>query len=97
MTPAQLEAATWQQMADEIARLQARVEAADRLAEALESCVASLGRADAKEGVCCCGDSMDQHSDPMYCGHMPTDMGEYYAAQALEAAADALAAHEATK
>lgn len=24
-------------------------------------------------GVCCCGESMDRHSDPMDCGHTPRD------------------------
>ena len=61
------------------------------LREALEACVASLERVDTAEGVCCCGDSMDRHSDPMSCGHSPVDMGDYYAGQALESARAALA------
>ncbi len=61
------------------------------LTKALEACVASLERVDTKEGVCCCGDSMDRHSDPMSCGHSPVDMGDYYAGQALESARAALA------
>ena len=36
-------------------------------------------------GVCCCGDNMDGHSDPMACGHSPVDMGEYSASQWLAA------------
>jgi hypothetical protein len=67
------------------------------LVEALKACVASLERAKTAEGVCCCGDDMDRHSDPMWCGHSPTDMGEYYAHKALEAAASALAAWEGRK
>ena len=59
--------------------------------EAIEACVASLERADTTEGVCCCGDSMEQHSDPMSCGHSPVDMGNYYASKAIEAARAALA------
>lgn len=58
---------------------------------ALEACVASLERADTQEGVCCCGDSMDRHSDPMSCGHSPVDMGDYYAGKAMDAASAALA------
>ena len=72
----------------ELATLRAQVE---RLTGALEACVASLERVDTAEGVCCCGDSMDRHSDPMSCGHSPVDMGDYYAGQALESARAALA------
>ena len=61
------------------------------LTKALEACVASLERVDTEEGVCCCGDSMDRHSDPMSCGHSPVDMGDYYAGKALESARAALA------
>lgn len=61
------------------------------LTKALEACVASLERVDTAEGVCCCGDSMDRHSDPMSCGHSPVDMGDYYAGKALESARAALA------
>lgn len=67
------------------------IAAAPDMAEALEACIASLERADTAEGVCCCGDSMDRHSDPMSCGHSPVDMGDYYASNALEAARAALA------
>ena len=75
-------------LAAELAAAQQR-EAA--LTKALEACVASLERVDTAEGVCCCGDSMDRHSDPMSCGHSPVDMGDYYAGQALESARAALA------
>ena len=29
------------------------------------------------DGVCCCGDNMDGHPDPMGCGHTPVDHGSY--------------------
>lgn len=29
-------------------------------------------------GVCCCGEDMERHSDPMWCGHMPVDSFDYY-------------------
>ena len=80
--------------ADYEARILAALEPAPDLAElveALEACVASLERADTAERVCCCGDSMDAHSDPMNCGHSPVDMGDYYAGKAREAARAALA------
>lgn len=31
----------------------------------------------ASSGVCCCGDDMKQHSNPMDCGHTPVDSGIY--------------------
>jgi len=65
-----------------------------RLVEVLKACVSSLERADTAEGVCCCGDNMESHGDPMNCGHSPVDMGDYYARKALEAARAAIAAYE---
>jgi hypothetical protein len=35
------------------------------------------------EGVCCCGDSMENHPNPMNCGHSPVDHGAYHAGQLL--------------
>ena len=37
-----------------------------------------------KSGVCCCGDDMENHENPMNCGHSPLDSGEYYAALAID-------------
>jgi len=28
-------------------------------------------------GVCCCGEPMNGHPDPMSCGHTPVDQWEY--------------------
>ena len=80
-----------QQLRTLAAELAAAQQREARLRAALEACVASLERVDTAEGVCCCGDSMDRHSDPMSCGHSPVDMGDYYAGQALESARAALA------
>lgn len=74
-----------------------RVIAAEKLVEALDACIASLERADTEEGVCCCGDDMATHGEPINCGHIPVDMGDYYAGKALDAARAALAEYEATK
>lgn len=30
-----------------------------------------------QSGVCCCGDSMDNHPSPMSCGHSPVDQWDY--------------------
>jgi len=71
----------------EIIRLTARVA---ELEGALAGCVAAIEHADMSDGVCCCGDNMEGHSDPMNCGHSPTDMGEYHASQVLSVARAAL-------
>ena len=51
--------------------------------EMLENCTVS-------SGVCCCGDSMHNHADPMTCGHSAVDSGEYAARHWLEDAQKAL-------
>lgn len=37
------------------------------------------------DGSCCCGDSMENHANPMYCGHSPTDHGGYIVDQWMQA------------
>lgn len=34
-----------------------------------------------EDGMCCCGDDMERHPDPMTCGHSPTDHGGHIADQ----------------
>lgn len=63
-----------------------------QLVEAVEACVTSMEHADMSDGVCCCGDNIDDHSDPMSCGHAPVDMGDYHASKAIAAAHAAVAA-----
>lgn len=36
-----------------------------------------LEHAPVSSGVCCCGDSMDSHPDPMVCGHSPVDQWDW--------------------
>ena len=43
------------------------------------------------DGVCCCGDNMEGHADPMTCGHTPTDHGAYYAHRLVKSTEAALA------
>jgi len=62
------------------------------LVDALDACIANIEHADMSDGVCCCGDNMDGHSNPMSCGHAPVDMGEHYAHLAIVKARAALAA-----
>lgn len=45
--------------------------------EELEGCLRDV-RSQGTSGVCCCGDAMDGHPDPMSCGHSPRDMLEYH-------------------
>jgi hypothetical protein len=45
----------------------------------LEAWVNVAAHCTIEEGVCCCGDNMDTHSDPMDCGHLPVDHGAYVA------------------
>lgn len=33
--------------------------------------------AQVSSGICCCGDDMDRHPSPLYCGHNPVDMWEH--------------------
>lgn len=43
------------------------------------------------EGVCCCGDNMKGHADPMDCGHTPTDHGTYHAHMLVKSTQSAIA------
>jgi hypothetical protein len=33
--------------------------------------------------TCCCGDYMEDHADPMSCGHSPVSMHDYYCCQSV--------------
>lgn len=71
------------EIAEELAWRDWRIE---RLTDSLERMIACVERADVRAGWCCCGDSMENHGNPMDCGHSPVDMGEYYTSSALELA-----------
>lgn len=30
-----------------------------------------------QESVCCCGDDMERHADPMWCGHSPVSSWDW--------------------
>ena len=62
--------------ADRIEELEAKLAKA---LELLEAWLELSGHCSIEEGVCCCGDNMDNHSPPMDCGHMPLDHGTYIA------------------
>lgn len=66
------------------------IAAAPELLNSLRSLLDTVERLDIREGVCCCGDSMESHSNPMDCGHSPVDAGEYYHGQTIENARKAI-------
>lgn len=41
----------------------------------IEEMLDNLKHCSLNSGSCHCGDSMDKHADPMWCGHTPVDMG----------------------
>lgn len=54
------------------------VAAVHALAAHLEFIKDGVMNAPVASGVCCCGDSMENHADPMSCGHIPVDMWDDY-------------------
>jgi hypothetical protein len=64
------------------------------LVDALEAWLELAAHCSIEEGVCCCGDNMENHSDPMFCGHSPVDHGAYIAMQLIESTRAALAAFD---
>ena len=63
-------------VADRIEELEAKLAKAVGL---LEAWVDVATHCTIEEGVCCCGDNMDTHAEPMDCGHSPVDHGAYIA------------------
>ena len=59
----------------------ARAERAEGL---LEAWVELAAHCSIEDGVCCCGEDMENHSNPMDCGHLPVDHGDYVARQLVE-------------
>ena len=44
-----------------------------------------------EDGVCCCGEAMKGHANPMSCGHSPMDHGAYAARRLAESTRATLA------
>lgn len=42
-----------------------------------DSLLEFIKNAPVSSGVCCCGDDMEKHGNPMYCGHNPVDMWDH--------------------
>lgn len=67
------------------------IAAAPELFRIVEGVVGMLGACNVESGVCCCGDSMTNHADPMISGHSATDSGAYYAKSLYDDAIAAMA------
>lgn len=67
----------------EIERLRAEL---DVLMTKYNAIVDLVCTAPVSSGVCCCGDSMDNHPNPMNCGHSPLDMWDNAVANLLKEA-----------
>ena len=60
--------------APELERLRAELAASQAREEKL---LDFIQNAPVSSGVCCCGEGMDRHSDPMSCGHSPRDQWDW--------------------
>lgn len=81
-------------LADDLADVR---KAVAELIEAHKRLLAMAERLDIAEGVCCCGDDMDRHPEPMSCGHSPVDAGHYHHGATIEESRRALARIGETK
>ena len=55
-----------------------------RLRECLNNWIDIASNCTIESGCCCCGESMDGHSNPMACGHSPQDMADGAVNSAIE-------------
>lgn len=67
-----------------------------RLEMLTEQALDIIQHCDVTEGVCCCGDDMHKHAEPMCCGHAPVDHGSYVAMLWEKDACAALEANDNT-
>lgn len=89
------EASVWQRAHSQaIVRAEASERQRDEAVSLVDRAIEIITRCEVSEGVCCCGDVMDNHPEPMACGHSPVDHGQYVAAQWLK---EALAAMQPAK
>lgn len=47
--------------------------------ELLKNAMSIVENCTIEDGVCCCGDDMRRHAEPMHSGHSPIDRGAYVA------------------
>lgn len=88
MSDYRIEAATKEEWA---ARALAAEERLAKSVELLEAWVDVATHCTIEEGVCCCGDGMDTHAEPINCGHSPVDHGAYVATGLMEKTSNTLA------
>lgn len=81
----------WAQEAYRAGRLAAAAAPNAALVGALTALLGLIDEFGIRSGVCCCGDGMARHDNPMDCGHSPVDSGEYYSEKPIEFARAALA------
>ena len=55
-----------------------------KLRECLNNWIDIASNCTIESGCCCCGESMDGHSNPMACGHSPQDMADGAVNSAIE-------------
>lgn len=49
----------------------------DKLLDKYKAFLEFVKTAQVQSGVCCCGDNMANHPEPMSCGHMAVDQWDY--------------------
>lgn len=62
-----------------------------QLREALNAWIEIASNCSIESGCCCCGESMENHSSPMICGHSPVDMADSVVHSAIQKTDKALA------
>lgn len=62
----------------------------DEQLKLLELAIKEYSEQDHASGVCCCGDCMEDHPNPIICGHSPVDQGEWCAAGLVADSKEAL-------
>ena len=70
---------------------------AEQLREALNAWIGIASNCSIESGVCGCGESMENHSSPMMCGHSPVDMADSVVHSAIQKTDKALAIKESEK
>jgi len=65
-----------------------------RFREMMTRAIVIIENCNVESGVCCCGDGMKNHPNPMSCGHYPVDHGGYYSGMFIKAAKSLLSSFE---
>ena len=68
-----------------------------RLRDALNQWIGIAANCSIESGWCCCGDSIENHSHPMACGHSPVDMADSVVREAIDSTGKALSLTASTE